>query len=599
MEMKKPLLTISLLASNRMDTLPRCLDSLRPIMEVIPSELILIDTSKNPEVNALLKTYTEQVYEFEWCKDFAKARNEGLLRAKGEWFLYLDDDEWFAEADALIQFFQSGEYKQYGYANYRVRNFLDVKYTNYSDCWVSRMIRVDEDTRFVSKIHEYFTPLRGARKDLDVLVHHSGYIYDTPEKKRAHFERNMTLLKEMIAEEPENIRWKTQLAQEYSSMGEWETLESYCRNCLESTAYLETPYERIHSGTFHAGLVYALLYQKKYDLCIQACEQALADSRCTEVLEALMYLKMGEVYFRLGDFEKAEKYAQIYIQKGLEIQHEAPHIREQKIALIVGEAFDDNKWKEAYGILICSDLEKGHTDVLNKHYEKLGWNQQVIYVLENIETYLVKAMWEMPYEPLFTRIIVDAFQNRELRSLFCREMIIRNVDSSAAHNEFQKILSSFAESMQALVAGPKFWDLISYHNTMQAYVQAAVQWYDFAQLEELPDYIQAAVKINEYIQLETENKVQALGLLKEAVDIFPEFADGIGRFLHSYTELEKQRAEHQKKEMEALRLQVIEQVKAMLANEQKDVALQILGQLKQMFPEDLEVAALALEVRVK
>jgi glycosyltransferase involved in cell wall biosynthesis len=86
-------LTISLLISDRLDTVPRCLDSLRLILDAIPSELILIDTSKNSKINALLKTYTDQVYEFEWCNDFAKARNEGLKRAKGEWFMFLDDDE--------------------------------------------------------------------------------------------------------------------------------------------------------------------------------------------------------------------------------------------------------------------------------------------------------------------------------------------------------------------------------------------------------------------------------------------------------------------------------------------------------------------------
>ena len=38
MSTKKPLLTISLLISNRPDTIPRCLDSLGLIMEEIPSE---------------------------------------------------------------------------------------------------------------------------------------------------------------------------------------------------------------------------------------------------------------------------------------------------------------------------------------------------------------------------------------------------------------------------------------------------------------------------------------------------------------------------------------------------------------------------------
>ena len=597
---KKPQLTISLLASNRPDTLPRCLDSLRPIMDAIPSELILIDTSKNPEINNLLREYTDQVYEFEWCKDFAKARNEGLLRAKGEWFLYLDDDEWFVETDALIDFFKSGEYKNYGYANYQVRNFMDVKYTNYSDCWVSRMIRVDEDTRFVSKIHEYFTPLRGARKDLYALAYHSGYIYETEEKKRAHFERNVFLLKDMIKEEPDNIRWKTQLVQEYTSMGDWAELEEYCKAYLKETTHLTSAYESIHVGTFYGGLVYALLRQGKYQECLQGCQQALEDKRCTEVLSAMMHLKAGECYFCMEQWDDALKQVEDYLQVLHTIDQEAPRILEQKLALVVGEAFDDNKQKDAYGILICSQLEKGSLAALKQHYEKLGWNQKVIYMLDDVEKHIVNAMSTLSYDPIFARIIVEAFQNRQLRALFCRAILEKN-------GQTIEQLDAFVATMQAILEGPKFWDLIAYHNALKNYVQAAIHWHDFAckekayehVTEELPDYIQVAVKINDYLQLEAQDKVQALGKLKEAVDVFPEFAESIGRFLHSYADLEKQQAEQQKKEMEALRQQVMEQVKTMLASGQRDAALQIIGQLKQMFPEDLEVAALALEVRIK
>ena len=609
MTAQKPQLTISLLASNRPDTLRRCLDSLRGIMDVIPSELILIDTSKNPKVHEILLEYSDQVYEFEWCKDFAKARNEGLLRAKGEWFLYLDDDEWFVETDALIDFFQSGEYKRYGYANYKVRNFMDVKYTNYSDCWVSRMIRIDADTRFVSKIHEYFTPIRGARKDIEALAYHSGYIYETPEKRRAHFERNASLLREMIEEEPENIRWQTQLVQEYTSMGEWERLESYCKERLEATINLDGAYESIHIGTFHAGYVYGLLYQNKYEACIKACAYALEDKRTTDVLRALLYLKESESYLGLEKWDDALEYVQKYLHALKTINQAEAHIKEQKLALVAGEAFDESKQKDAYSILICSQLEKGSTDALRKYYDKLGWNQPVIYVLDDVEKYMVKTMWNLPYELIFTRIVVDAFQNRELRVLFVRAIVEQKSVSNNADvstNDFRQKLIAFVKALQAVLEGPKFWDSISYYNVLGQYVQATADWMDFVQAANIDnknhwetDYVEAAVKISEYVQLETQDKVQALGKLKEAVDIFPEFADGIGQFLHAYGELEKQRAQKQKKEMDALRVQVIAQIKAMLASGQRESAISIIAQLKQMFPEDLEVAALALEVYVE
>lgn len=258
----KPQLTISLLISDRLDTIPRCLDSLRPLMDAVSCELILINTSTNPAVHNLLLEYTDQVYEFEWCHDFSKARNEGLKRANGEWFLYLDDDEWFEDTKEIIAFFQTGEYLKYGYATYIQRNYLDDKYIHYTDDWVTRMIKIQDGLHFVSKIHEYFSMINGDRKDLYTIANHTGYIYSTPDKKRAHFERNHVLLLDMIKEEPHNLRWRLQLAQEYSTIDEWEKLIVCCQEGLDLIADVDTDEVCNHMATFYVGMVDAYFFQK-------------------------------------------------------------------------------------------------------------------------------------------------------------------------------------------------------------------------------------------------------------------------------------------------------------------------------------------------
>ena len=94
----KPIVTISLLVSNRKDTIRKCLDSIRPLLEAVPSELIVVDTvgPKNSDGSLeIAKEYTEKIVHFDWCNDFAAARNAGLKHAKGEWFLFIDDDECF------------------------------------------------------------------------------------------------------------------------------------------------------------------------------------------------------------------------------------------------------------------------------------------------------------------------------------------------------------------------------------------------------------------------------------------------------------------------------------------------------------------------
>ena len=64
------LLTISILISNRPDTVRKCLDSVKPLLENVPSELILVDTGCGEQVRSIIEEYTDQIIEFEWCKDF-------------------------------------------------------------------------------------------------------------------------------------------------------------------------------------------------------------------------------------------------------------------------------------------------------------------------------------------------------------------------------------------------------------------------------------------------------------------------------------------------------------------------------------------------
>ena len=135
-------LTISILASNRKDTIPQCLESLKPLLERVNSELIITDTGCDQDLVEYMRGYTDSIIKFQWCDDFAEARNVGLRLARGQWFMFIDDDEWFEDVSELIDFFNSDESEKYESAKYIVRNYHTSEGKSYTEGVVGRVFRV-------------------------------------------------------------------------------------------------------------------------------------------------------------------------------------------------------------------------------------------------------------------------------------------------------------------------------------------------------------------------------------------------------------------------------------------------------------------------
>ena len=219
---KKIQLTISLLVSNSINTIKRCMESLVPILETIPSELIVVDTGGTDGAIEIARKYATLVVPFTWCNDFAKARNAGLEKARGEWFLYLDDDEWFDDVREIITFFKSKEYLKYNSASYPVRNYHDKLGKNWNESRCYRMVKRTKDTKFISPIHEILFPTPKPDKFFQCFAHHYGYVFNTEEERINHCNRNISLLEAVLKENKNDQRLMMQLAQEYAVKKEYQ-----------------------------------------------------------------------------------------------------------------------------------------------------------------------------------------------------------------------------------------------------------------------------------------------------------------------------------------------------------------------------------------
>lgn len=274
--MDKPKLTISILISRNYEGVKRCLDSVRPILEQVPSELILTDTGCGAKVRKLIEGYTDNIIDFEWIKDFSAARNVGLEEAKkngSEWFLYIDDDEWFDDVSELVRFFNSGECDRYNVGAYIQRNYLDMDGKTYGNHNVDRIIRISPGLHFEHRIHEAYTGIDiGKKKRLGTIAHHFGYVYSSEEEKVAKSKRNRDLLELECREYPEDMRIRHQLMMDYYGLKQYDEA---IRCALEG---IKMKSDSMYWDALHTDLLYCLKAQNKWDELIEYGEGFLRDN---------------------------------------------------------------------------------------------------------------------------------------------------------------------------------------------------------------------------------------------------------------------------------------------------------------------------------
>jgi glycosyltransferase involved in cell wall biosynthesis len=364
------LLTIGMIVKNEEKDLEKCLKSLEHLRHIIKCELIIVDTGSVDNTVSIAEKYADEVRHFTWINDFSAARNESMRDAKGDWFMFIDADEWFENTKEIEKFFRDGDYINYNFATYIQRNYLADG--QYNDFFAPRMTKLLPDQHFFKKIHESLTLIYPVKYFHD-YVHHYGYMGEISQKKVL---RNMEMLLEEHNERPEDVIVLDQLATAYVNRDN----DKMVGFLLEGA--------RISKKAKHVGMTlvfYARLmrwyvidkeFEKAYELgCEIVPERLTAEDISPSDMDILGFFAMA--CHRLGKYEEAVKPFKAYmafynaykrgeIDSVMLMVHTPDSIQPNVYSRIVLDYADTlvclEKWEEAYNIsLINATADEQYT----------------------------------------------------------------------------------------------------------------------------------------------------------------------------------------------------------------------------------------------
>ena len=165
------------------------------------NEIVVVDTGSTDNTITVARKLGARVYSFPWQDDFSKARNFALSKAKGDWLVLLDADEYFTAKTAgnirqVIRQAQQADGLLIQMVNY------DVDKAEVQDYFYQlRIVRNQQGLHYEGKIHEELKLSEG--KSMKFLrippemleIYHTGYASSVSRQK---LERNLRLLQQAV-----------------------------------------------------------------------------------------------------------------------------------------------------------------------------------------------------------------------------------------------------------------------------------------------------------------------------------------------------------------------------------------------------------------
>lgn len=358
------LLSICMMVKNEEDNLPRCLESLKPLLSKPYTELIIIDTGSSDRTVEISRKYTSKVFYHPWNNHFAEMRNISISYAKGEWLFIIDADEELVNPNELITFLEDDEQKEYNSVQLSIKSFTNSSLTRYSINPNLRIFRNDKEFKYVGSVHNQ--PLfKKPIKYTNIILNHYGYFSDDNELMEKKFNRTSELLKAELEKSPNNIYYRFQLARSYLMHN--DIIEGY-NEIKKAYKILTQMQKQVECFYVYGDYIRAALRLNRFEEAKAIAIEAIKIK--TGYIDAYAYLGLAQ--FQTGEKELAienfKYYMRLYDNRDfLKITNEltseiytlTPELHSEISLKMANYYYDKQRYKEA--------LEAAYLALDNKH----------------------------------------------------------------------------------------------------------------------------------------------------------------------------------------------------------------------------------------
>jgi tetratricopeptide (TPR) repeat protein len=265
-----------MIVKNERENLPRCLASAKPYVD----EIIVVDTGSDDGTPEIAANYGAKVSYFEWCDDFAAARNYSLSQVSGNWILVLDADEKLVvrSEEFREQLTSQPEILAYSLIRTEVNEHQEM-----APLHTIRLFRNLPELRYVNHFHEQLKYQNQAIREY-VVGHLEGigilhYGYGRQHLLQKNLNRNIPILEAIRQEEGLSLMLLYCLAGMYSATGQSEKSQSCHVEAFERILPNLMDGNPPEEFSFVPSLVFTLaaqsLQQKDYETARLLCQRGV------------------------------------------------------------------------------------------------------------------------------------------------------------------------------------------------------------------------------------------------------------------------------------------------------------------------------------